>query len=159
MDKLAEDFAARGVGGFFLYTHEAHPGERYPHHESMEQKQRQALGLRAEYGITRPILLDALDGACHRAYGCMPNMTYIFDKRGTVMYKAQWTSADSVRAALEQLLSGMQRRKDGEPLAQFEVQRVEYRHVDRPAFFEGLKRAGPRAVAEFTRESGIKPPG
>ena len=76
---------------FFLYTHEAHPGENYPHLTSMEQKFKHAHALRDEYGVTRPILVDALDGACHRAYGSMPNMTWVFNRAGAPVYKSDWS--------------------------------------------------------------------
>ncbi len=44
------------VGSIFLYTNEAHPGENYPHHHSMQQKQAHAEALRDVLGVTRPIL-------------------------------------------------------------------------------------------------------
>jgi hypothetical protein len=33
--------------------------------------------LRDEVGIRRPLLVDDLDGAAHRAYGSLPNMTWV----------------------------------------------------------------------------------
>ena len=66
MNAIADQYADQGVGSIFLYTHEAHPGENYPHLTSMEQKTRNAHDLRDVLGVTRPILIDALDGACHR---------------------------------------------------------------------------------------------
>jgi hypothetical protein len=38
-----------------------------------------------------PLLVDDLKGTVHRAYGEMPNMVYIIDKQGKVVYKAMWT--------------------------------------------------------------------
>jgi hypothetical protein len=67
MNAIAARFADQGVGSIFLYTNEAHPGERYPHLTSLEQKLRHARDLRDILGVRRPILVDALDGACHRA--------------------------------------------------------------------------------------------
>ena len=69
MNELAERFYEQNVGSIFVCTHEAHPGEHYLHLTSMEQKYRHAQALRDRLGVTRPILLDALDGACHRTYG------------------------------------------------------------------------------------------
>ena len=51
MNALADKYAPRGVGSFFLYTGEAHPGENYPHLESMEQKLNHARALRDERGM------------------------------------------------------------------------------------------------------------
>ena len=38
MNAMADRIAAHDVGSIFLYTAQAHPGEHYPHLESMEQK-------------------------------------------------------------------------------------------------------------------------
>ena len=63
----------------------------------MADKRAAARRLRDEVGVTRPILVDDLEGSVHRAYGTMPNMTWVLGRRGQILYKAQWTSADRVR--------------------------------------------------------------
>ena len=75
MNELAVNYSGLKVGSVFLYTNEAHPGEYYPHLISMEQKYQHARDLRDVLNVTRPIFVDSLDGACHRAFGSMPNMT------------------------------------------------------------------------------------
>ncbi len=149
MNSLAEKYAANDVGSIFLYTHEAHPGEHYPHLTSFDQKLRHAQALRDIYGVSRPILVDALDGACHRAYGSMPNMTWIFNKAGRPLYKSDWTNSDSVENAIFYLLNVLKRRRDGERMAPFHVERIDFRTQDQKRFYEGLARNGPRAVEEF----------
>jgi len=154
MNALAERFAARDIGAIFIYTHEAHPGENTPHLTSFEQKYRHAQALRDILGVTRPILLDALDGACHRAYGSMPNMTWIFNRSGVPVYKSDWSDHFSVANALEYFLHVGERRRAGEKLAPFRVERLDYRDHDRVAFYRGLERNGPQAVAEFRAAFG-----
>ena len=149
MNAIAERFAGQGIGSVFLYTHEAHPGEFYPHLTSLEQKLRHARDLWDILGVRRTILVDALDGACHRAYGSMPNMTWIFTGSGVPVYKSDWTDAGSVENALEYLLSVQERRARHERLAPFRVERLDYRNQDREAFYRGLERNGPKAVLEF----------
>jgi len=153
MNALADRYAAHGVGSIFLYTHEAHPGENYPHLTSMTQKYAHAAALRDVLGVTRPILLDALDGACHRAYGSMPNMTWIFNQAGIPVYKSDWTDHHSVDNALAYFLDVAERRAQRAParqrLAPFRVERLDYRNQDHAAFYEGLARNGPKAVEEF----------
>lgn len=149
MNDIAERYADQGIGSIFLYTNEAHPGEFYPHHNSMEQKLAQARDLRDVLGVTRPILVDALDGVCHRAYGSMPNMSWIIGRSGTPVYKSDWTDAKSVENAIIYFLEVLQRRRDGQRLAPFQVERLDYRTSDREAFFEGLALSGPKAVEEF----------
>ena len=115
----------------------------------MTQKFRHAADLRDILGVTRPIMLDALDGACHRAYGSMPNMTWIFNRSGVPVYKSDWTDANSVANALEYFIDIQERRSNRERLAPFHVERLDYRNSDREAFFNGLERSGPKAVREF----------
>ena len=149
MNTLAEKYAEQKVGSIFLYTHEAHPGQIYPHLTSMEQKFKHALDMRDILGVLRPILVDSLDGACHRAYGSMPNMTWIFNKSGIPFYKSDWTDVDSVELAVEYLLRVGERRRNRERLAPFRVERIDFRIQDQDAFYKGLERNGPKAVQEF----------
>jgi hypothetical protein len=57
--------------------------------------------LRDELGITRPILVDDLDGTVHTTYGRMPNMAWVIGRGGTILYKAEWTSAERIGDFLE----------------------------------------------------------
>jgi len=149
MNEIANQYSEQGVGSIFLYTHEAHPGENYPHLTSMEQKFNHARDLRDKLGVSRSILVDSLDGACHRAYGSMPNMTWIFSSSGIPVYKSDWTDAASVASAVDYFVGVRKRRRDGERLAPFQVQRLDFRNQDREGFYEGLARNGPKAVREF----------
>ncbi len=154
MNALAARLAAHDVTSIFLYTHEAHPGEYYPHLTSMEQKFRHAQALREVLGVKRPILLDALDGACHRAYGSMPNMSWIFTRGGIPVYKSDWTDSHSIENTLEYLLGSIESQHEGEILAPFRVERLDLRNHDRTAFYKGLERNGPKAVREYRRTFG-----
>jgi hypothetical protein len=149
MNAIADRYAGENVGSIFLYTHEAHPGEHYPHLTSMEQKFSHARDLQEKLGVTRPILLDALDGACHRAYGSMPNMTWIFSRSGIPVYKSDWTDAHSVENAILYFVDVARRRRDRERLVPFRVERLDYRTSDAQAVQKGLARNGQKAVREF----------
>ncbi len=154
MNALADEYASQQIGSIFLYTHEAHPGENYPHLTSMVQKTAHARAMQTVYGVTRPILLDSLDGACHRAFGSMPNMTWIFNRAAVPVYKSNWTDVHSVRNALDYYLEVVQRRRNREKLMPFQVERLDYRQKDRAGFYAGLELSGPKAVREFD-ESGL----
>ena len=149
MNGIADKYADQGVGSIFLYTHEAHPGENYPHLTSMEQKREHAHELRDTLGVTRPIVVDALDGACHRTYGSMPNMTWIFSRSGNPIYKSDWTDSNSVENAIVYYLDVIRRRRDRVRLTPFRVERLDYRTSDTEGFYKGLERNGPKAVREF----------
>lgn len=149
MNAIADRFKSQGVGSVFLYTNEAHPGEYYPDLTSMEQKFKHATALRDVLGVTRPILVDSLDGACHRAYGSMPNMSWILTRSGIPIYKSDWTDSHSIENAIEYYLGVSGKRQAGEKMAPFKVERLDFRTQDQAAFFKGLERNGPKAVKEF----------
>ena len=150
MNALAERFADSKIGSVFLYTNEAHPGENYRHLTSMEQKFRHALALRDVWGVSRPIYVDSLDGACHRTYGSQPNMTWIFNRSGLPIYKSDWTDAASVGNAVEYYLDVARRRRERQRLAPFRVERLDYKTQDYERFYAGLEKAGPQAVSDFS---------
>ena len=149
MNELADRFAEHGVGSVFLYTHEAHPGENYPHQTSMDQKFAHAAELRDKLGVSRPILLDSLDGACHRFFGSMPNMTWIINRAGRPIYKSDWTDAVSVANALDYQMTVQERRRNRQRMVPCRVERVDFRPQNREGFYKGLERSGPKAVEEF----------
>jgi hypothetical protein len=149
MNEIADRYSGSGFGSIFIYTNEAHPGENYPHLESMDQKFSHARDMRDVLNVSRMILVDSLDGACHRAFGSMPNMSWIISKTGVPVYKSDWTDFLSVEHEIEYLLDVRNRRRSGERLAPFLVERLDFRIQDQDAFFNGLKRNGPKAVREF----------
>jgi len=149
MNAVAERYENRNVGAIFIYTNEAHPGENFPHLTSMAEKFDHARELRDRLGVTRKILVDSLDGKCHRAFGSMPNMTWILTKSGMPIYKADWTDYVSVQNALDYFLDMQERRRSGQRLVPFSVERLDYRESDREAFYKRLAENGEKAVQEF----------
>jgi hypothetical protein len=133
----------------FIYTREAHPGENVPCHDSFERKLACAKLLAEEAGIRRDILVDDLEGTVHRAYGLMPNMTWVIGRGRRVAYKANWTSATNVEAFLRRFLAGRAAHPPGTSPAMYETQQAEFRYPDRKRFMQHLLRNGPRAAAEF----------
>lgn len=135
----------------FIYTREAHPGETVPHHDSFERKLASAALLAEETGIGRDILVDDLAGTVHRAYGLMPNMTWVIGRDGRVAYKGNWTSAANVEAFLARFLAARGEHPPGTTPVTYETQQIEFRYPDRKRFTEQLLRNGPRAMAEFEK--------
>src|ERR671925_422127 len=101
METLRDRYADRAVRSVFIYTREAHPGEHYRHHRSMQDKRRNATSFREHCNVRRQILLDDLRGTAHYAYGLLPNMTWIIGRGGFIHYKSVWTSPTDVADALE----------------------------------------------------------
>lgn len=149
MDALGERFAA-SADSIFVYTREAHPGEKHGHHESMEDKLASAGKLIERFGVERRVLVDDLGGSVHRAYGILPNMTYVIRRRGKVHYRASWTDPASVAFAMEQLELERQVARDGGSTLGYFMDMVPARPRDRLAFMQGLlDGGGRRAVEEY----------
>jgi hypothetical protein len=153
MEDLAERYADRAVRSVFVYTREAHPGENYPHHTSMADKRDRARAFKEHCKVRRPILLDDLEGACHRAYGTLPNMTWIMGRGGLILYKGAWTGVEDIEDALATGLDAHARRAKDQ-LVGFYSERLAWRVNDLAGFHAGLERAGPQAVADFYGKSG-----
>jgi hypothetical protein len=150
MEVLAYRYASRAVRSVFIYTREAHPGENYRHHASMDDKRRNAAAFREHSGIRRQILLDDLNGSAHRAYGLLPNMTWIISRGGFIHYKSAWTSPSDVEDALEGILNFLANRAKQQWIA-FYSERTAWSTRDQAKFKQGLIRSGPQAVADYER--------
>jgi hypothetical protein len=71
MEALAGRYADRAVRSVFIYTREAHPGENYGHHRTIEDKRRNARafldhgGIRraaaVEFGVSEQLIRDLVD--------------------------------------------------------------------------------------------------
>jgi hypothetical protein len=149
MDEILADYAPRGVQSIFIYVREAHPGEYYPCHDSFDRKIAHAREMKRVFDISRPILVDDLSGTVHRAFGGLPNMTYVINSAHTVVFRSDWTDAATVRFALDYLLNAQDRRRDGARLAPFYAEIMGFRERDEAAFDAVLERNGPRAVSEM----------
>jgi hypothetical protein len=117
----------------------------------LDDKLAAAQRLRDELGITRPILVDDFEGTVHRAYGLMPNMSWVLGGGGTILCKAMWTSAERIGEFLERYAE----KPSGLAYAPFHTEQLELRRRDADAFQRGLERNGPRAIREFARAEQI----
>jgi hypothetical protein len=86
-----------------LYVREAHPGEKMSAHKDYEQKRAQAAHFRNETDTRWPILVDDLDGSAHKAYGLLPNSTFLIDADGKVSFIGEISHAPTLRKALDHL--------------------------------------------------------
>ena len=151
---MAKEFAEQGVNFVFIYTNEAHPGDDKPHHTSMEQKIQHARDMAEMWSMERPMLVDDLDGPLHRAYGSLPNMAWIINSAGRIVYKADWTDHRTIRPAVEQLITERDLRRERERMTPYAVEWMPNRSNDRIAFMGGLLDVpGERAVDEFVAAS------
>jgi hypothetical protein len=148
MEEMAARHANRSVRSVFLYIREAHPGEHYRHHSSMDDKRRDARAFQTEFDVKRHILLDDLEGTAHRAFGMLPNMSWIIGPRGMIHYKAAWTDPNDIEDALKYSLDAVERR-GRDKLLPYHSERLKWRMRDDDKFRARLMKNGPQAVKDF----------
>lgn len=109
MEQLYKKYADRDVQFVCIYVREPHPGERafrqYQKHTSFEHKVRYAKGLAQLKAMNVPVIVDGLDEAVHKMLGNLPNLAYVVNKEGKVVYKATWTNAEHIDELLSELTS------------------------------------------------------
>ena len=84
-----------------VYVREAHPGERRKPAASIDEKIDYAREIREAYKEDRKIVVDSVDGKWHHDWGLLPNMVYVINPGGQVVYRADWSFADNVEAVLD----------------------------------------------------------
>ena len=70
----------------------------------MEEKLANARLLIRQKKVEMPVLMDGMDEAAHRGFGRLPNMVYVVDMSGRIVYKSMWTRHLELRELLRELL-------------------------------------------------------
>jgi hypothetical protein len=147
---MAAKYADQGLSSIFVYTREAHPGERYAHLTNIQEKLQHARDMVARDNLQRPMLVDDLEGTLHHAYGRLPNMAYVIGGGGRVLYRASWADAESLEHVVDRIIRQRGERGEGVVHRPFFVEWEPSVVADRQTFIEVLlKTVGPRAVTEF----------
>ncbi len=158
LERLRQEYETQGFDFRIVYVREAHPGENFPHHTSVEQKVRHAVALRDLEGVGIRILVDSLDGATHEAYGMRPNMIYLIDREGTVVYKSNWTDSAELKDLCESLLRYEGMRARSMPIVRKAFsERVHWIDMDPTVRERVYKRSGEKAIKDFVAARGYLP--
>lgn len=152
MERARKDFRGRDVEFLLVYVREAHPGERYPEHETQEQKVRSAKDLVRFEEITATVVVDDLGGTIHRNYGQQPNMLYVIDKEGRVVFRALWAEEITLRRSLTSLLKADQKQEEVSPKENLGTLIPMVHGMSETT--RVLERAGNQAVADFEQSMG-----
>lgn len=87
-----------------VYVREPHPGEpayrRYVQPQNLEQRRQYAQELAATRHMKATVVVDTMDDAVSKQFGSLPNMVYVIDRNGTIVYKATWTMAEKIDQVL-----------------------------------------------------------
>jgi hypothetical protein len=78
-----------------------------------------------------------------------PQVLEAFNRRDLEIFLKDRTDAHSVENAIEYFMGVVNRRRAGERMADFQVERLDFRTSDPDGFAAGLERNGPKAVREF----------
>ena len=112
-NELQQDFDAKGISFFLLYTRESHPAENYGAHRDFDQKIAYAQELQRLEGVKFPVIVDHLDGRMHRAYGVWPNALFVVHKDGRLIFRSNMASDRELRQFLEDLLAADKAAAEG----------------------------------------------
>lgn len=88
MNELAKKFP--DVKFVVLYVREAHPGGRIKGHRSHEEKIKCATELVHAENERREVLIDDLNGGLHDELGLLPDMLYVLDEKGIILFRSSW---------------------------------------------------------------------
>jgi len=155
MERLAGKYRPKEMNFAFVYTREAHPGRRYPHHTTFDQKVACARMMRENLGVTRPILVDDLDGRVHLLYGGVNAMTYVIDKNGIIVFRQYYTDTDLLSKALAQFDKMNEERRFSGNFAfrgGYKSAYCEWKYdlpVDMKPTIEWLKNNGPESIMDM----------
>lgn len=101
------EFESQPIEFFTIYVREPHPGEarfwRYKQPGTLGEKVAYAKLLVQQKNITMPVCVDGMDELAHRRFGRLPNMIYVIDKSGRIVYKSMWTRPSELRDFLREL--------------------------------------------------------
>jgi len=158
LTQLYGKYQPKGFQFFIIYVREAHPGENLPHHTSWEHKLAHARKLRDLERVKIPILVDDLQGTTHKAYGLLPNMVYLIDRDGTVVYKSDWTDAAELDGMCESLIRLDKMKAQQVPIIRKGCsERLHWIAMD-PALRERIyRRSGEKAIKDFFNARGYLP--
>jgi peroxiredoxin len=148
INRMWEYFSWRPVQFLFVYTGEIHPGERYPHHTSMDQKIAAARDFKRAEEVRFPVLVDSLDGTVHRTYGARPNPSFVVNRDGRLVYRTPSADPPTLREYLTHLLLWDEVKEQGRPAHFVYMEQVRFQLPDSLVHEKVLDRAGPKAVHE-----------
>ena len=119
MDQMREKYESRDVEFLAMYVREPHAEERgfpgYRNHESFEHKMEVARELKELKDMTITLGVDDMSQKQHVSLGNLPNMAFVVDKAGKLVYSNTWQYAEDIDAALAKLVTAEDPSRPVEP--------------------------------------------
>lgn len=159
LTELYRKYRSQGFQFFVVYVREAHPGENYPHHTSLKQKLAHASKLRELEKVHEiPILVDDFQGTIHYAYGLLPNMVYLIDREGAVVYKSDWSDAVELDEMCSSLIRLDQMKNKKVPIIRKGIsERLHWIPMDAAERERVYRRSGEKAIQDYLNAKGHLP--
>jgi len=130
MERIYKDYQDKNVEIVLLYSREPHPGKRYPQPATLEERMAHAQEFQRIHQVSHPIWVDDMDNTVRALYGARPNMVYIVDKRGLIIYKSTWTVPEDIEGVLANLWEREQAQAHGVTLRPTYSERTTYRPLE-----------------------------
>lgn len=109
MEELRQKYGDREVEFVAMYVREPHAGERgfpdYRDHADFDDKMARAVELKEMKDVNITIGVDDMSQKQHAAIGNLPNIAYVIDRDGHVVYSNTWQHADDIDAVLAKLVT------------------------------------------------------
>ncbi|HET7871404.1 MAG TPA: redoxin domain-containing protein [Terriglobales bacterium] len=155
LNQLYDKFRGNDTEFIFVYTREAHPGERIRAHRSNSEKQEAAHTLRDQENIAMPVAVDDVRGSIHRKYSGRPSTAFLIDRSGRVAFRSMWARPEGIEAGIERLLELQHERgvdhvvvNGGQDL----TMPVSYAAL---SSYRALERGGDEALRDFREALGL----
>lgn len=112
VEQLKDKYGKKGVEFVVVYVRDPHPGEpafrQYVQPQTLEQRRQYAQELVQSRHMAATVVVDTMDDAVSQLFGSLPNMVYVIDRDGTIVYKATWTMAEKIDRVLDALTANAQ---------------------------------------------------
>lgn len=155
INELYNELRGDEIEFLFVYTREAHPGEKIPAHRSLGYKIRAARILRDEEDIQMPIVVDDLRGSIHRMYSGLPSPAFLVDKSGRIAFRSMWAKPEEIGEAIKELLK-LQRERGLDHAVVGGGQDLSMPlSYDMLFSYRALERGGEQAVNDFRETFGV----
>jgi peroxiredoxin len=154
LHRLQAKYQGADITFFVIYAREAHAGENFAPHTSLEQKLRHARELRRLEQVNLPIYVDSLEGDAHHVYGLRPSPVYVVNKEGRIVHKSSWLNAQLLDLTLEQLVHWEESKAEGLRPRNIYSETWSGIWINRAIHERVLNRAGGRARAEVAQVFG-----
>jgi peroxiredoxin len=155
LNELYNEFRGDEIDFLFIYSREAHPGEKIPAHRSAQEKEQVARQFRDEEELRMTVVVDDVRGSIHRKYSELPNPAFLVDKSGHIAFRSMWTESERLAEAMEELLELQRERgvshvivSGGQDLSMPVTYSVLHS-------YRALERGGAQSLADFREVFGM----